>query len=107
MTRRKGFGGGLPRQHPVDDLVGGTAPMRQATPTAAHDRPQRVGFYLDRGLIEGLRDAVDALSGPPTRATLNGVVRDALARELHRLEKTHNGGQPFAPRPGRLKPGRR
>jgi hypothetical protein len=64
-------------------------------------------FELPVGLIEQVRDAAWALSGPPHQLTLNQLAADGLRREIRRLEREHNDGLPFPPRSGALRPGRR
>ena len=91
------------------------APRSQRTPKTAEraeagdqaPTKARATFYLPADLLDRLRNAADALSGPPTRATVNATVADALAREVSRLERKHNGGDPFPARPGSLRPGRK
>jgi hypothetical protein len=61
---------------------------------------------LPPALIEAAKNAVDALSGPPLRLTYSALVRDAVERELTRLQKAHHGGKPFPPRTGPLRQGR-
>lgn len=87
------------------------APTTPAAPSPAPQGGQdgrnvRVSFFVAEDVIEGLRDAVDALSGPPHRLGLNAVVRDALARALDDLQRDHNDGRPFPKRPGNLRTGR-
>jgi hypothetical protein len=69
--------------------------------------PYRVSFVPDRGLLERARNATFALSGPPEVLTLTRLLNDALRREVERLERRHQSGSPFPPRPGTLRPGRR
>ena len=100
---------------PFDELVPPAAPATPAAqapaPTTAAARETsataRRTFELPVDLIERLRDATWALSGPPHQLTLNRLAADALRRELDRLQEQHNDGRPFPPRGGRLRPGRR
>ncbi len=55
-------------------------------------------YMLPADLVEQCRDAVVALSGPPTQLTLTQLVTDALRRELARLRKTKHRGRPFPKR---------
>lgn len=115
-TKRKG--GALPGgflRRTLGGSVGeseSTGPVKgaQSAPSAPQEAPRatfvRASFYLPSDMIEGLRDAVDALSGPPHRLTLNGLARDVLARALADLQREHNGGEPFPERPAHLRPGR-
>lgn len=80
---------------------------QRANTAAGSEEKARTTFYLPVSLVEAVRDATDALSGPPTRATLNSIVEDALRRELARLSRKHNGGEPFPARGVELRPGRR
>jgi len=94
---------------PFDDLL--AARVQPPTPARASSRETKITarrtFELPRDLIEQLRDAVWALSGPPHRLTLNQLAANALARELDRLSHEYNGGEPFPPRGAELRPGRR
>lgn len=76
--------------------------------SAAHpaDRKVRATFHISASLLEELRDAVVALSGPPARLTLAGLAEQALARELTELKRCYNEGQAFPVRSGELRPGR-
>jgi hypothetical protein len=101
---------------PFDDLL---APPELARPA---ESPSTFGADIARGpaaktarrtfelpvdLIEQVRDVAWALSGPPHQLTLNQLAADALRREIRRLEYEHNDGQPFPPRSGGLRRGRR
>jgi hypothetical protein len=79
---------------------------RSAPPAAAPPRAVRATFHLPAELVEAAKNAVVALSGPPLRLTLAGLVRDALARELERLQKAHHGGKPWPARTAPLVGGR-
>jgi hypothetical protein len=83
-----------------------TAP-KSKTRTALPERQNtRVTFHLPPELVDEARNAVVALSGPPVRLTLAGLVRDALRRELDRLNKEHHAGKPWPRRAGELVGGR-
>jgi hypothetical protein len=66
----------------------------------------RATFHLPAKLVEDAKNAVVALSGPPMRLTLAALVRSAVARELARLQKTHNKGKPWPQRSAPLIGGR-
>lgn len=101
---------------PLDGLVPRTArakaPARLSTSSARQERPAapdrkvRATFHLPAALVEDAKNAVVALSGPPVRLTLAGLVRDALARELERLRNAHHKGKPWPPRAAPLVGGR-
>lgn len=71
-------------------------------------RPERAHatFHLPVELVEATRDAVSALSGPPLHLTLASLAERALRAELHRLQKQHNGGEPFPRRRAPIRTGR-
>lgn len=66
----------------------------------------RATFHLPAELFEEARDAVVFLSGPPNRLTLAAFAESAISRELKRLKKLHNNGEPFPKRQEDLKGGR-
>lgn len=66
----------------------------------------RATFHLSVDLLEELRDAAVALSGPPERFTLSALIEDGLRKELERLKKRYNGGRRFPHRASGLKGGR-
>ena len=71
-------------------------------PKTAQDRtPQRFTVQIDSGLLDRVRDAAWH-----SRMTLTAIATDALQRELVRLEKRFNEGQPFPRRSGPVKTGR-
>jgi len=77
---------------------------------AAEPERKRFTFYLPTELVEEARDAAYKLQATPLRATLAGIVEEAIRRELERLKQEHNSGRNFRRRPEsarRLKAGRR
>lgn len=69
----------------------------------------RATFHLPADLIDELRNAVVALSGPPHRLTMSKVAESALRRELDRLRQEQVGadtGKPFRQRAGEVTRGR-
>lgn len=50
-------------------------------------------------LYERFMNAVYALSGPPHNLRYASTIRGAIEREVQRLERKHNDGRPFPPRP--------
>ncbi len=83
---------------------------RTAKPAAPAKAPkigkERLTVHLPVDLIDRAKNAVVALSGPPTRLTLAGFAEGAFLRELERLEAEHRRGKAFPPREGELKGGR-
>jgi hypothetical protein len=71
--------------------------------------PGRATFHLPADLMEELRNAVVALSGPPHRLTMSRLAENALRRELDRLRKERTGpetGKPFRQRAAEVTRGR-
>jgi hypothetical protein len=69
----------------------------------------RATFHLPADLIDELRNAVVALSGPPYRLTMSKLAESALRRELDRLRQEQAGadtGKPFRHRAGEVTRGR-
>lgn len=83
-----------------------TAPARPSMAPAPAAARGRFSLYLPSDLIERMRNAVDAMSGPPHRLTLNGLAGDALLQAVEDLEARHNDGKPFPQRPGNLRTSR-
>ena len=82
-----------------------TEPTQASQPTT----PAKIQFtvYLERELVEELRDAANVLAGYPHYLTISQIVTDGARTELRRLRDEHNSGKPF-PRTGRRgQPGRR
>jgi len=75
------------------------APPGTSKKAQAKKRPQRptsirATFHLDESLVEELRNAAVYLAGPPEHASLSGIVRNALRKELDRLRRKHlDGGE--------------
>jgi hypothetical protein len=69
-------------------------------------RKVRATFHISADLLEEMRDAVVALSGPPVRLTLARLAEDALREHLESLKGAHNGGRPFPARDRNLQGGR-
>jgi hypothetical protein len=104
--RRPSIGG-----DPLDLLIPqptGTSatPVRGGAPRPERSPKVRATFHITEALLEEIRDAVVALSGPPTRLTLAAFAETALRRELDRLRDDRNGGAAFPPRDGELRGGR-
>ena len=83
--------------NPLDQVV----PLRRPEPELAKAPRERVTIALPSKLMERARNAVYWTPG----ATLAGLVEDAVADALDRLEQENSG--PFRPRSSNLKPGRR
>ncbi|HXM56334.1 MAG TPA: hypothetical protein VOB72_13155 [Candidatus Dormibacteraeota bacterium] len=85
---------------------------RSAAPndlTAERVLKVRATFHLPADLVEELRNAVVALSGPPHRLTMAKLAENALRNELHRLEQMRQGrqrGRSFPQREGDVRTGR-
>jgi len=103
MARRRTIG-----TNPLDALLE-SAPVRPATPRPRRqDRnpspapaasTTRVTCLLPATVADRARNAVVALSShPDVRLTFAALVRDALVRELDRLERAHHQGEPFPAR---------
>ena len=89
----------------------GATPRVRRTPRNRPIRKVRVQkvratFHLSVDLLEELRNAAVALSGPPERLTLSALIEAGLRKELERLKKHYTGGRGFAPRASGLKGGR-
>ena len=82
-------------------------PRAKSAPVPVDDGPkERVTSYLRPALARRLRNTVGALSGPPEHLTVAEVLARALEAELTRLERKHNGGEPFATAERPLRVGR-
>lgn len=82
-------------------------PAADATPaTEPASKKARFTLHIPEELIEEARNTVVALSGPPHRLTLSAFGEEAIRREIARLTKKENGGEPFPKRDGELKGGR-
>ena len=68
---------------------------------------RQVTFNLPVDLVEEMRNAAIYFSGPPHRTSLASIAEQAIRRELDRMTKRLNGGDPIpqqedvALRPGR------
>lgn len=92
---------------PLDLVVPGYRPTAPVADSAQQGgKKVRATFHISADLLDELRDAVVALSGPPTRFTLAGLAEQALVRELDDLRRRHNGGQAFPSRSAALRVGR-
>ena len=80
--------------------------QREAAPEEAR---ARATFHLPAELLNELRNAVVALSGPPDRLTMSRLAENALRRELERLRQQQAGaarGKPFRQRQAAVTRGR-
>jgi hypothetical protein len=91
---------------PLDSLLGAPTAAGQRRPASTPRRRVRATFHLPVDLVEEIRNATVALSGPPTRLTLARLVENALRREVERLRHLHHGGDPFPQREADLVGGR-
>lgn len=84
-------------------------PIANAPPSigTVETRKQKVNARISGALLEEVRDCAVALSGPPHGLTMDQFAEEAYRRELERLKRSHNSGQPFARRPYNPKSGRR
>ena len=95
----------LPRKTPdLQGIAGGqakaapeSADLPKAAATSKSPPKERRPFYISRDVIEEARGAVEALLGTEHRISLNLLAENALKRELKRLSKAHNDGEPFSP----------
>ena len=85
----------------VPSKPGDPGEAQQPTQPEQPGKPQglkaRLNVELPAELMAQTRDAVIALSGPPLRLTIAGLVAEALRHELARLQAEHNRGHPFPP----------
>lgn len=65
-------------------------------------KKRQATFNLPSDLIEEMRAAAFHLSGPPHSLTLAKIAEDGIRRELARLQRKENDGQPFEPSEGRV-----
>jgi hypothetical protein len=72
-------------------------PPQSEQPGKPQGLKARLNVELPAELMAQTRDAVIALSGPPLRLTIAGLVAEALRHELARLQAEHNRGHPFPP----------
>lgn len=99
---------GATSQHQRHQPPGQRHPLREKAATPAADfavqeraeTKKRVTFHMPTDLIERTRNAVFWTSG----ATLAGLVEEAVAAHLDKLEKER--GEPFPQRTGKIKTGR-
>ena len=71
---------------------------KNGEPITAPPKKARVGIYLLPSLMEEIRDATVALSGPPTSLTVTAFFDDAVRRELKHLKRSQNSGKDFPKR---------
>jgi len=85
------------------------APASSSTETAAGARKEKIAAYVPGELAESVRDAVAALgSHIDDPRSLSELLESALRREVERLQRERNDGQPFPRRARRHLPaGRR
>lgn len=93
-----------------------SAPEPRHEPVAVAPRPrvvraqtskQKVNARVSAALLDEVRDCVVALSGPPHGLTMDEFAEEAYRREIERLKRAHQGGQPFEKRAYNPRPGRR
>lgn len=115
--RRRALGAdaldGLVPSEPVEPsptrAVSANKTVSRSTEASASEKSgsrSKITFSLPDELLEECRNAVDYLSGPPTRLTLAAFVERALRRELASLKTKHNEGNAFPSRDGPLRTGR-
>jgi hypothetical protein len=89
-------------------------PGEAGQPLYRNGNPERVHkvrttFHLPADLVDELRNAVVALSGPPHRLTMAKLAENALRSELDRLAQQRQGrqrGQSFPQRDSDVRTGR-
>lgn len=77
-----------------------------AEPRTSSSRFTKATYNVPEDLVEETRNAVRSLAGAPLHLTLAAFVEAAFRKELERLRKTHNGGDPFSGSGVALKGGR-
>lgn len=98
-----------PQSAPEPKAKGRAKPTERsrAEPAAGVVGKQKLNCRIPFELADSIRDCVVALSGPPHGLTVDAFAEEAFRRELDRLRRSHNDGEPFAKRPYDPKPGRR
>lgn len=82
---------------------------RSLTQAARAAGRSRATFHLSTELLEEVRNAVVALSGPPDQLTMSKFAELAFRQELDRLRQERPGdgrGKPFRHRQGQVRRGR-
>lgn len=79
----------------------------KAEPAPGVSGKQKLNCRIPFELADSIRDCVVALSGPPHGLTVDAFAEEAFRREIDRLRRSHNDGEPFDKRPYDPKPGRR
>ena len=69
-------------------------------------RKKRETFLIPEELADAMRNAIVHLSGPPLYYTLAEFGEHAIRSYIAQLEREHNGGRPFPPRPRAVRQGR-
>ncbi|HEY0777212.1 MAG TPA: hypothetical protein VGD56_04520 [Gemmatirosa sp.] len=69
-------------------------------------RKKRETFLIPEELADAMRNAIVHLSGPPLYYTLAEFGEHAIRSYISQLEREHNGGHPFPPRPRAVRQGR-
>lgn len=95
------------RQSAAGPLVTEVSEKPGVGPSPVASRKQKVNARVSATLLDEVRDCVVALSGPPHGLTMDEFANEAYRRELERLKRAHQAGQPFARRPYNPKSGRR
>ncbi len=98
--RTAGLGGGLDTLIPASDALPEPAapePGRgnAATPKGRARGKDKLSGYVPVELLEACRDVVYRVPG----MGMGDFLQEAAIREIRRLEKVHNNGEPFPPRP--------
>lgn len=75
--------------------------------TIRREKRQRLDVWLPESLVERVKNAVDALQGPPRRLRLSSLMEAAVLDYVQGLEREANKGRPFPARPGKLADGSR
>jgi hypothetical protein len=69
-------------------------------------RKKRETFLIPEELADAMRNAIVHLSGPPLYYTLAEFGEHAIRNYIAQLEREHNAGRPFPPRPRAVRQGR-
>ena len=99
-----------PPSTPTLALAVAPAPVATATDseqeTGGARRKKRETFLVPEDLADAMRNAIVHLSGPPLYYTLAEFGEHAIRSYIAQLEREHNAGRPFPPRPRAVRQGR-
>lgn len=104
--------GRAPKVDALREVTVRSAPEPTPTEAPQASQPTALGkiqftVYLERELVEELRDAANILAGDPHYLTISQIVTNGARAELRSLQDKHNSGKPFPHTGRRGQPGRR